>query len=176
MNQRVLWAHCVYTSTEPYITFFIWGGKLLLALQYVLHSRGVWEDASPSNFRCSEVHSGTFWSIQRNTQIFMRGRSSSWSSSLAGLMGTPSARAYTECMHNACTHSGLVVQYYKRFETHCLYGQHLAVSLDPINTQRRSLSGLHMGTHTGSDPRHWGWWVWLARLVNSNTAISKHAQ
>ena len=42
------------------------GGKLLAevenmaALQYVLHSRGVWGDAPPSNFRCSEVHSGTF--------------------------------------------------------------------------------------------------------------------
>ena len=36
-----------------------------------VHSRGVWGHAPPGNFRCSEVHSGTFWGIQRSIFIII---------------------------------------------------------------------------------------------------------
>ena len=45
-----------------------------------IHSRRVWGHVPAGNFgdfRCSEVHSGAFWGIQRNTKSFLRRDSSS---------------------------------------------------------------------------------------------------
>ena len=47
--------------------------------------------------------------------------------------------------------------------------------LRPNQPQCGSLSVLRMGPHTAGDPC-WGWWVWLAKLANSNTASGKHGQ
>ena len=66
-------------KSGPYITFSIWGG-VGVGVGFIscsrehghpaaVHSRGVWGHAPPGNFRCSEVHYGTFWGIQRSIFI-----------------------------------------------------------------------------------------------------------
>ena len=70
-------------STVPYITFCIWGSMSLNEVENMAPLQlftlggggggGGWVHASPENFgdfRCSVVHSGAFWGIQRNTQSF----------------------------------------------------------------------------------------------------------
>ena len=77
--------HIQVTPAGPCISFSIWGGNVISwsrehGRSAVVHYRGVWGHAPPGNFadfRCSEVHSGAFWSTQRNTQTLLRRGSSS---------------------------------------------------------------------------------------------------
>ena len=110
--------------------FSIWGGNVISWSREhghpaSIHSRGFWGHAPPGNFgnfRCSEVHSGAFWGIQKSIQSFLRRVSSSWSSLLAELLEhrkpSPSARVYayttvlyactSQCMHAEHMHGKLI--------------------------------------------------------------------